>query len=154
MQLEEYLRNLITCRAVQCACEIVTNFLDRFNISRDKRDQHVKEAFSCQLDRGVVRAQWKQARTKVKFAKFVAHSAASNTVSVRLMRVVIGNFSCYYRDQPLSSPAAILCFEMLIRPSGAAAFPHELCKTAAELKALCAERKNRADADGVCEVKA
>jgi hypothetical protein len=57
---------------------IVTNFLDRFNISLDKKDQHVKEAFSCQLDRGV----------------------------------------------------------MLIRPSGAAAFPHELCKTAAELKAL------------------
>merc|ERR1719387_2485445 len=33
---------------------LVANFLERFGIPEDKKDQHVRECFSCQLDRGVV----------------------------------------------------------------------------------------------------
>jgi hypothetical protein len=33
---------------------LVSNFMERFSIPEDKKDQHVRECFSCQLDRGVV----------------------------------------------------------------------------------------------------
>merc|ERR1719316_1094560 len=33
---------------------LVNNFMERFGIPPEKKDQHVRECFSCQLDRGVV----------------------------------------------------------------------------------------------------